>query len=117
MCRRSMKRIAGKRGGAGGNPRALRSRVLRLIQPDLSSARQADLSNRAPARLYHWRAGDTFGAQRLHLRLEIIAHQVEFVPAVGLGGMKGRLSRRERKDQPAAAGIHRWKTEDIAKKS
>ena len=96
MCRRSMKRIADKRGG--GNPRALRSRVLGLIQPDLASARQADLSNRAPARLYHWCALDTFGAQHLHLRLEIIAHQEEFVPAAGLGWMKGRLGHRELKD-------------------
>jgi hypothetical protein len=52
--------------------------------------------------------------QRFHRRLEVVAHEVQFVHIVLFGRMKRSFRRRQRKDEPAVTGVHRAKFEDIA---
>lgn len=47
--------------------------------------------------------------------LQVVAHEVQFVQIVLLGGMKRSFRERERKDEPAVTGVHSGKIEDIAK--
>jgi hypothetical protein len=64
------------------------------------------------------------GSQRLHERLQIIAHQVELcaqhVPSCTnlsiVGGVHRDFRRRKFEDQPTSAGINAMKLENIAKK-
>jgi hypothetical protein len=49
--------------------------------------------------------------------LQVIAHQVEFMPIVLLGGMEGRLRlrRQQGENQPTFTGVHGRKSQDVAK--
>jgi hypothetical protein len=46
-----------------------------------------------------------------HLRFHVVAHQIELMFAVSLGGAEGDLGRRNGEDQLAPAGIDCWKAE------
>lgn len=63
------------------------------IEADLTSARKADLRDRAPQRFHHFCAIDSLCLQSCHLSLQVIAHQVELMSIVFLGGVEGRLGR------------------------
>src|SRR5450631_1992252 len=71
---------------------------------------------RAPAGLLHVRALRALLMQCRNPGVQIVAHEVEFVRAVLLGGMKGRFRRRHRKDQPSVPGIYAGKSEDVPEK-
>jgi hypothetical protein len=38
---------------------------------------------------------------------DIVAHQIELMPALAVGRMHGQLGRRQSEDTPAASGVHR----------
>src|SRR5215813_2053032 len=59
-------------------------------------------------------ASDTQIAEPDHLHLEVIAHEIEFVPAVAVGGVTGYFGRRCREDQPPTAGIDRRKAKHVS---
>jgi hypothetical protein len=51
-----------------------------------------------------------------HLRPQVVAHEIEFVPAVALSGMTGKLGGRRSKDQPSTTGIDSGKAKHIFEK-
>src|SRR5271166_835229 len=89
--------------------------MLRLVQADLSPAWQLDFGDRTPALVVDIRTRHAFLLQRGHLRLEIVTHEIEFMPVILLGGMERRFPRRQSKNQPSVARIHRLESENISK--
>ena len=47
-------------------------------------------------------------------RVDVVAHQVELVPRLAVGGMDPELGGREGEDQPAAAGVDGVELEHVA---
>lgn len=47
--------------------------------------------------------------------LKVVADEIQLLRPVLLGRMEGHFCRRQREDQPAAARVDRWQSEDIAK--
>lgn len=96
-----------------------------LVEADLASAGQAKRGLASPIRLFDGRANHLLSPQRLDGCRQVIAHQVEnrpqeIPPSVCLSagpvrGMEGNLGGRQSKNQPALAGIHVTKTENVAK--
>ena len=68
--------------------------MLGLIEADLAAARQRDLGDGAPARVFHLGKDNAFGFQRRHLGFEIVAHQIKLVAGTILGGMDRSFRRR-----------------------
>src|SRR5260221_5031461 len=91
--------------------------MLRLVKPKLPATRQEDRRQTTPALLFHRIALHSLPFQRFHRRLQIVAHEVELVQVVFLRGMKCNFRGRQRKNEPAMAGVHRGKLENIAKES
>jgi hypothetical protein len=87
-----------------------------LIKSDLASARQLDSGDRAPPLILNWRAPDTLLFERSHLRLQIVAHEIEFMSTILVGWVYGGFGRRKRKDQPSMTGIHGVESEHVAEK-
>src|SRR5208337_1263954 len=99
------------------NLSANRSRVLWLVQPDLATSGENNRGQAAPAHLLHRTTLHFLPFQRLHRRLQVVAHEVQFVQVVLFGRMKRSFCGRQRKDEPAVTSIHRGKLENIAKES
>src|SRR5215470_12991118 len=82
-------------------PDLQRRRVLRLVDAKFPAARQRQARDRSPSLLVDRRAPHVlllhFGDQRL----DVVAHQEEFVYVVLVGRMHCYLGWREREDQPA----------------
>src|SRR5262249_17491016 len=87
--------------------------MLGLVEADLTSAGKTDLCNRTPPGFLHIRHADTLLSECDDLRLQIIAHERQFVPLNPVGGMNGDLCRRQREDQPSVASVHGGKSEDV----
>jgi hypothetical protein len=90
--------------------------VLRLVEPDFAAAGEGDGGKSSPALFMDRAALDFARAQGLHRGLQVIAHEVEFVLVVLFVWMERDLGRRERKNQPAVAGVDRSKFENVSKK-
>ena len=59
-----------------------------------------------------------FALQLRDSGLQVVAHEVERMPAIlriGTGGMNAKLGGRQREDEPTMSGIHGRKSEDVAK--
>jgi len=89
--------------------------MLGLVNGNLASARQPNLGDRAPALLDYRGAIDPLRAERLDLGLNVVAHEVELMPVVGLCGMEGRLCLGKAKDQPSVTRVHRREPKDVTK--
>ena len=87
--------------------------MFRLVEADLAPAWQPDPGDRTPSLPLHIGARDAFVLERGHLCLEIVTHEIQFVPTIFLVGMERGLGRRQSKNQPSMAGIHRFESEDI----
>jgi hypothetical protein len=61
---------------------------------------KADLCDRTPRGFLHVRHADTLLSQCDDLGLQVVAHEMEFVPFNLFGGMNGQFCRRQREDQP-----------------
>src|SRR5262249_23142950 len=62
-------------------------------------------------------ARDTFLAETGNLRPQVVAHEIELMFAIALGGMAGEFRGRRGKDQPSTAGINGRKTKHVPEKS
>src|SRR3954462_15344321 len=90
--------------------------MLRLVETHFASAWKPDLGDRTPSRFLHFRTSDALLPQRRHLRLQIVTHEIEFIPSMLLGRMNRQFRRRERDDQPSMASIHGCSSEDLTEK-
>src|SRR5271166_1516668 len=91
--------------------------MLGLVEADLSASGKRDRGQTAPALLFHGTALHFLRFQRFHRRLEVVAHEVQFVQVILLGRMKRSFRRRQGKNQPAVACVYCGKFENIAKKA
>src|ERR1700691_786219 len=91
--------------------------MLGLIEADLAASRKNDRGQAAPAFFFYLTTLHLLRSQRFHRRLQVVAHKVKLVQVVLLGGMKSRLGRRQRKNQPPVTSINGGKVEDIAEES
>jgi hypothetical protein len=89
--------------------------VARLAEAELDAAGEGDGRQQAPA-LVADRPGDLdrLGLEGGHGGGDVVAEQVQLGPAALLGWMDGDLGRRQREDQPAAAGVDRPGSQDLA---
>src|SRR5450755_1641240 len=93
-------------------------RMCRLIQAEFAAARQLNGGPDSPALLRYRGALHVLRFEGFDHGLQIVAHQVECgLERVAIGGMQSGFRRWQRKYQPATAGIHRTKLQNIAKES
>src|SRR5215813_6196745 len=94
-------------------PDLQRRRVLRLVDAKFPAARQCQARDRSPSLLVDRRAPHFlllhFGDQRL----DVVAHQEEFVYVILVGRMHCYLGWWEREDQPAMTCIDRLVLEHV----
>ena len=89
--------------------------MLGLVQPELAAAGQPDRAHETEP-LVRDRTRD-IGSTRAQLgdrRVDVVAHEVELVPAVFVRGMGRQLGRRQAEDQPATAGVHGRELEHVS---
>jgi hypothetical protein len=89
--------------------------MLRLIETDLSADGKPDLRKRTPTFFVNGRAEDTLFRERLHLQLQVVAQEIEFVWTILFGRMESSLAWWKCKDQPAVSGIDGLEAEYVAK--
>src|SRR6266849_6821144 len=87
--------------------------MLRLVETDHASARKPDPGDRTPSGFLHVRTPDALLSEARYLGLQIVTHEVEFVPVILFGGMNRRLCRRQREDEPSLASVHGCQSEDV----
>jgi hypothetical protein len=92
-------------------------RVLRLVQAYFASTGEPDIGDRPPPFFVNFRTGDTLRLERRYFGLQIVTHEVEFVPAILFGGMNRRFRRRQGEDQPSVACVYRGKSEGLPQES
>src|SRR6476659_6137343 len=90
--------------------------MLWLIKADFASTGKPNLRDGAPSCFLNFRAPNALLRERSHLGVQIVAHEIEFVGAILIGRMKCDFCRWQSEDQPAMTRIHRFESEDIAKK-
>jgi len=96
-----------------------------LVKSQCAAAGQAKCCLSTPGRGVDRRAFNLVSLQSLDLSLQVVAHQMKLgahhgrvafrVPGRAFDGMDSGLGGRQRKDQPAVARIHRFKSENLAK--
>jgi len=79
------------------------------------AAGEPDLGDRTPSGFLHVRTPRALLAERGHLGLQVVEHEIELVPNITLGRMNRRFPRRQGEDQPSVAGVHGRKSQDVAK--
>jgi hypothetical protein len=89
--------------------------MLRLVEADSTAAGQADLGDGSPTLFLNIRTRHAFFFERGHLGLEIVTHEIKFVPIIFFGGMECGLRGRQSKNQPSVPGINRSESENVAK--
>jgi len=55
--------------------------------------------------------------QNIHLRFQVVAHEIHLMLIVFVVRVKRHFRRRERKNQPAVARVHRLKTKNVFEES
>src|SRR5207253_8274373 len=89
--------------------------MLRLVEADVAGARNLQPGQKPPT--FVRQRGDELDAlplELVHRLLDVLAHQVELVPARLRCGMDGELARRQREDQPAVVRIDVREREHVA---
>jgi len=89
--------------------------MLRFVEAYLPSAGQADLRDRAPARLCDPFTLHAFKLQSRYLTMEIGARQIKLMPIVFSRRMHSRFRDRQPEDQPTMARIDGLKAKDVSK--
>ena len=85
-----------------------------LVDREFTAVRGADRGQQSPPLI-----GDILRDYRsLGLELDqrapdVVAHQVELLAALPVGGMNGQLGRREGENRPASARVHRRQPEHV----
>jgi hypothetical protein len=75
------------------------------------------MGEHAPALILDFVAGDAVFFHSSDELFEVVAHEIEFVNVVFIGGMNSDFGRRQTENEPAMADIHVRQLEDIAQKS
>src|SRR5262245_11264053 len=86
-----------------------------LVKAEPAAAGQTDRAEEAPALVADGATADALLAEPCHLRLQVIAHEIELMLLVRVGRMARDLGGWCRENQPAVTGIDRWEGEHIAK--
>jgi hypothetical protein len=81
--------------------------MLRLIQTNLAATRKGDFGNGTPSRLLDISTLDALLPECRHLALQIITHQIEFLPVSVFGRMDRYFGWGQREDQPTVASVNR----------
>src|SRR5579864_5166987 len=87
--------------------------MLRLVEPYFASAGKADFSDRAPSGFLHRRTFHALRRKRQYLGLQVVAHEIQFVPVALAIGMYRQFCWRQREDQPSMTRVHGRESEDI----
>src|ERR1019366_3306311 len=95
-------------------PASNRGRMFGLVQADSAATGQRQLRQDSPAFLFYTAELHVVALQRLHGGLQVVAHEIQFVPVVFFIGMERRLGGWQRKNQPTVSGIDWGKLEDVA---
>src|SRR5437762_7124076 len=90
--------------------------MLRLIETHFTSTGEPDHGDGTPSGFLHVRTPDTLRRKCRYLGLEIVTHEIEFVPVILFGGMNCHFRRRQREDEPSMASIHGRESENLAEK-
>src|SRR5438093_12447442 len=85
----------------------------RLVEADRASAGKPELGDQTPSGFLHVRTPNALRLQCRYLGLQIVTHEIDFVPVVLLGRMNGQFCRRQREDQPSLASVHGWKSKNV----
>jgi hypothetical protein len=96
---------------------AARGGVAWLVKAEVATTRQAQHRQQTPAFIGDSPAFDTRPVEARYFGTHIVAHEIDLMLAVDLGGMKGKLGWRRRENQPTATGIDRRKSEHITEES
>ena len=91
----------------------MRSRMFGLIEGKFAATRQRDGCENSPRLLADAGSADALAFELAHRRLEVVAHQVQPMPAV-VAWMNRELSRWQSEDEPAIASIDGVEAEDVA---
>lgn len=86
--------------------------MLRLVEAELTAARETNLRDGSPPRFFDLRADDTTIGERGDLCHEVVAHEEELGSRCG-SWMDGGLGRRQREYQPAATGVDRLESQHL----
>ena len=90
--------------------------MARFVDTQPASAGQGELDQTAPPHVLDLAAGDAAVGHVGDQRVDVVAHQVDLVPAVVLGRMHGDLRRRETEDEPAVADVDVGQLDDVPEK-
>ncbi len=77
----------------------------RLIDAQLSASRQRQLREHTPTHILHGLARNPLLFHFRDKRLDVVAHQKEFMSAVLIGRMHRNFGRRQAEDQPPLAYV------------
>jgi transcriptional regulator with XRE-family HTH domain len=89
----------------------------RLVQPEFTAARQPDRRHEAEPLIADGPGDvDALGLQLSDGRVDVVAHEVELVPAGLVRGMGCQLSRRQSEDQPPVSGVGERQLEHVSEK-
>lgn len=108
--------FASRRGARGSpDPAARRrSRVARLVHPELPAAGKRQTRQESPALVRDRLALDAPSPQLGDERIDVVGHEVELVPVVRVRGMDRELRGGQAEDKPAVADIDAWEPQHVA---
>src|SRR5882762_7328261 len=72
--------------------------MLRLVETHFASTWKPDPGDRTPSCFLHFGTSDALLPECRDLGLQIVTHEIEFVPGMLLGGMNRQFRRREGED-------------------
>ena len=91
--------------------------MFRLIKVDVASTGKPYSRDGTPLRFLNFGAHDIFLRERSHFGFQIVAQEIEFMDTILIRRVECGFGRRQGEDQPAMAGIHGWKAENVAEKA
>ena len=94
----------------------IRCWVTRLVKPEIAAAWKANGREETPSLVANGAARDPVLGKTDHLCPQVVAHEIELMPSVALGGMTGDFRGRRGKDQPSTAGVDGGKAKHIFEK-
>jgi hypothetical protein len=89
--------------------------MLRLVETDVAAAGELDPGDRTPASFLDIGARHAFLRKRGRLGLQVVTHEIEFLPVILLVRMERDFSGRQSKNEPSMAGIYGTEAKDIPK--
>ena len=85
-----------------------------LIGAYFPTARQCDMGEDAPALILDFFAGDVVFLHRGDEFFDVVAHEIEFVNVIFIGGMDSDFGWRQTEDEPTVADIDVREFQNVA---